>query len=41
MFNFDFLEKGMGIVSPSHLLYDFSRKMFLILNFTNGPNFIA
>ena len=26
MFNFDFLEKGLGIVSPTHSVYDFSRK---------------
>ena len=31
MLNFDFLEKGLGIVSPPHLLYDFSRKMYLKL----------
>ena len=29
--SFDFLEKGLGIVSPPHFVYDFSRKMFLIL----------
>ena len=26
MLNFDFLEKGLGIVSPSHFAYDFSKK---------------
>ena len=31
MLNFDFLVKGLGIVSPAHFVYDFSRKMFLIL----------
>ena len=31
MLNFDFLEKGLGIVSPSHFVYDFSRIMFLML----------
>ena len=31
MLNFDFLKKGLGIVSPQHFVYDFSRKMFLIL----------
>ena len=31
MLNFDFLEKGLGIVSPPHFVYDFSRKMFLKL----------
>ena len=35
MLNFDFLEKGLGIVSPSHFVYDFSRKMFLELYSTN------
>ena len=29
MFNFDFLEKGLGIVSPPH--HGFSRKIFLKL----------
>ena len=37
--NFDCSEKGPGLVSTSHFVYDFSRKMFLIgsidrLNFT-------
>ena len=31
MLNFDFLEKGVGLVSPPHFLYEFSRKMFLML----------
>ena len=31
MLNFDFLDKGLGIVSPAHFVYDFSTKMFLIL----------
>ena len=37
MLNFDFLEKGLGIVSPPHFLYDFSRKnlMFLMLYYIN------
>ena len=39
--NFDFLEKGLGIVSLSHFVYDFSRKMFLMLYSINWPNFIA
>ena len=30
MLNFDFLEMGLGIVSLPHLVYDFSRKMFLM-----------
>ena len=29
--NFDFLEKGVGIVSPHHFPYDFLRKIFLML----------
>ena len=29
--NIDFLEKGLGIVSPLHFACDFSRKMFLML----------
>ena len=31
MLNFDFLEKGLGIVSSPHFVYDFSGKMFLML----------
>ena len=30
MLDFDFLEKDLGIVSPSYFVYDFSRKMFQI-----------
>ena len=41
MLNFDFLEKGLEIVSPSHFVYDFSRKMFLKLHLIVWPNFIA
>ena len=40
MLNFDFLGKGLGIVSPAHFVYDFSTKMFLMLYFINRPNFI-
>ena len=29
--NFDFLEKGLGIVSPPRFVFDVSRKMFLML----------
>ena len=36
---FWFLEKGLGIVSPPHFMYDVSRKMFLVLYFINWPNF--
>ena len=28
MHDFDFLEKGLGVVYLSHFVYDFSRKMF-------------
>ena len=31
MLNFDFPEKGVGIASPQHSVYDFSSKMFLML----------
>ena len=41
MFNFDFLDKGLGIVSPTHFVYDFSTKMFLMLYSINWPNLIA
>ena len=40
MFSFGFLEKGLGIVSPPHVVHDFSRKMFLMLHSINWPNFI-
>ena len=32
MLNFDFLEKGLGIVSAPHFVYVFLRKMFLMLH---------
>ena len=32
---FDFLEKGLGIVSPADFVYDSSRKMLLMLYFIN------
>ena len=41
MVSFDFLEKGLGIVSPTHFMYDFSRKMFLMLYSITSPNFIV
>ena len=41
MFNFDFFEKGLEIVSPSHFVYGFSRKMLLILYSINWRNFIS
>ena len=28
--NFNFLEKGLGLVSSLHFVYDFSRKVFLV-----------
>ena len=31
MVNFEFSERGLGIASPPHFVYDFPRKMFLIL----------
>ena len=30
MQKFDFLENGLGLVSPPHFVFDFSRKMFLL-----------
>ena len=41
MLNLDFFDKGQGIVSPAHFVYDFSTKMFLILYSINRPNFIV
>ena len=35
MLNFDFLEKGLGKVSPPHFVYDFSTKIFLKLYSVN------
>ena len=32
---FDFLEKGLGIVSPTYFVDGFSRKMFLLLYSVN------
>ena len=40
MLNFNFLNKGLGIVSPAHFVYHFSTKMFM-LHSINWPNFIA
>ena len=31
MLNSNFPEKGLGLVSSPHFVYDFSRKMFLML----------
>ena len=33
--NFDVIDKGLGIVSPAHFVYDFSPKMFLMLHSIN------
>ena len=41
MVNFNFSEKGLELTSPPHFVYDFSRKMFLMLNAINWPNFIV
>ena len=41
MLNFNLLEKDLGIVSLPYFVYDFSRKMFLMLYSINWPNFIA
>ena len=41
MLNFDFLDKGLGIVSSAHFVYDFSTKMSLMLYSINQPNFIV
>ena len=35
MLNFDFLDKGLEIVSPAHFVYDFLTKMFPMLHFIN------
>ena len=32
MLNFDFLDKGLAIVSPEHFAYDFSTKIFLMFD---------
>ena len=41
MLNFDFLDKGLGVVSPAQFVYAFSTKMFLMLYSINCPNLIA
>ena len=41
MLNLDLLEKGLWTVSPLHFVYDFSRKIFLMLYSNNIPNFIV
>ena len=39
LLSFSFLEKSLGIVSPSHFVYDFSTEMFFILYSSNWQNF--
>ena len=41
MLNFNYPEKGLGLVTPPHFVYDFSRKMFLMLYSVNWPSFIV
>ena len=41
MLNFAILDKGLGMVSPAHFVYDFSMKMFLMLYSINRPNLTA
>ena len=41
MLNFDFLDKGLEIVSPAHFVYDISTEMFFMLCSINRANFIA
>ena len=39
--NFGFLDKGLGIISLAHFVYDFSTKIFLMLYSINWSNFIV
>ena len=41
MVNFDLLEKGLGLVSLLHFVYDFSRKIFFMLRFISWLNVIV
>ena len=41
MLNFDFLDNGLVIVSPAHIVNDFSTQIFLMLYSIKWPNFIA
>ena len=41
MFSFNLTENGLGLVSPLHFVYDFSRQFFLMLHSINSPNFIV
>ena len=40
-FNFNFSEKVLRLVSPRQFVYDFSRRVFLMLHSINWPNFIV
>ena len=39
--DFNFPEKGLGLVIPPHFVYDLSRKRFLMLYSSNWPNSIV
>ena len=41
MLNFNFLERGLGLVSPQNFVYDFSRNVFVVLHSINRPKFIV
>ena len=41
MLNFEFLDRVLGMVSPVHFVYDFSRKMFLMLYSINWSDFMV
>ena len=41
LLNFYFSEKNLGVVSPTHFVYGFLRKMFLMLYPYKWPNFIV
>ena len=39
MLDFNFSEKGLGLISQPYFVYDFSWKMFLLLHSINWPTF--
>ena len=41
MLDSDFLEKDLRLVSPLHVVYEFSREMFLMLYSINWSNFFV
>ena len=41
MLNLNLPEKGLGLVSPPHFVYHFSRKMFFVLYSISWANFIV